>query len=480
MRKKLIRVAVVVLLIFLPFAAHWGYQRITAPPARVVVATGPEGGRYRQISENLGDELKSRFPEIEIVYRPTSGSLENLRLLLDGEVDFALYQPRTLEILSARNPHLKHPEFVDQAERMTELQRRGRASFIANLYSQPVHFVVRRDAGVKQPADLRGKRVSTGRFLSGDHAMSLVLLEHMGVEVSEIEDTDALGYAEIAREFESGELDAAIITVGVRAPVFKMIFETSECELLSIPYAEALSFKDSYLSTYRIPRGLFRAHSPVMPPDDVETVAIGAQMLVRTEVKDVLARAAAEILVSEDFARANGLSELFAGGREFARSKPDFAIHKGARSVYEPDLRPVLNSDFVEATEGIRSFLVSMLIALYLLYRWLRNRAVRRSEHQLDRFIRELLTIERRQLDLDEMPGKDDVAGLQRLLDEVTRLRGEALGKFSAHQISEDRATDTFLEMCHALSDKINAKLTRQRTDAVIRELADAVRSANK
>jgi hypothetical protein len=47
------------------------------------------------------------------------------------------------------------------------------------------------------------------------------------------------------------------------------------------------------------------------------------------------------------------------------------------------------------------------------------------------------------------------------MLDQVTELRQEALSEFTAHELNEDRAVDCFIEMCHALSDKINAKLTR-------------------
>ena len=48
------------------------------------------------------------------------------------------------------------------------------------------------------------------------------------------------------------------------------------------------------------------------------------------------------------------------------------------------------------------------------------------------------------------------------MLDEVTLLRQDALKNFSAHELKDDRAADCFLEMCHAISDKIGGKLQRQ------------------
>ncbi|MFQ5731757.1 MAG: hypothetical protein ACE5KM_07370, partial [Planctomycetaceae bacterium] len=213
--------------------------------------------------------------------------------------------------------------------------------------------------------------------------------------------------------------------------------------------------------------------------EPVPTVALNAQLLTRTDSKTHLVQAVTETFLDERFLRHNKLLELFRDGHAFARRKPEFPMHDGAKSVYEPELRPLLNSDFVEATEGARSFVVSLLIAGFLLYRWWHKRRVRSAEHQLDRYIHAILEIERKQLELDDSPiaGSDrsldaDMARLQQLLDDSTRVRQDALSQFTAHQLNEDRATDCFLEMCHALSDKINAKLTRLRLDKGFSELA--------
>ncbi len=134
-------------------------------------------------------------------------------------------------------------------------------------------------------------------------------------------------------------------------------------------------------------------------------------------------------------------------------------------------------TEFVEGTEGLRSFLVSSLIAIFLIFRWYRSTVRRRKEHWLDQCITSLLDIERRQLNLDQKPGSNDVSRLQKLLDEVTDLRQGALRKVSAHDLSEDRAADCFLEMCHALSDKINAKISRQRLEQQLGELGKRLES---
>jgi len=184
----------------------------------------------------------------------------------------------------------------------------------------------------------------------------------------------------------------------------------------------------------------------------------------------------ARIVLSEEFLKENDLGELFAGGREFARKNPEFPMHPGAQSFYEPELKPLLPTDFVEATEGIRSFAVSVLIAVFLGYRWLRQRRAKKKEHKLDRFIHGLIEIEQQQVALDPGSNANDVESLQKLLDKVTFLRQEVLGQFSAHELNEEPGVDCFLEMCHALSDRIDAKILRQQLDKRFVELADVPR----
>ena len=77
-------------------------------------------------------------------------------------------------------------------------------------------------------------------------------------------------------------------------------------------------------------------------------------------------------------------------------------------------------------------------------------------------------------MDVDGEGGESESDALQKMLDQVTMLRQEALQEFTAHELNEDRAVDCFIEMCHALSDKINAKLTRDSLRQLNSALSDA------
>ena len=458
MSRKWVKIALIVFLVLLPVMIHQAYRRTTALPKTVTLATGASGGRYSQLAERLAARIESRLPTT--VNRVSSqGSLQNLKLLAEGKVDFALYQPGTVEVLGGSS----QPDTQD-------------VRFVANLYLQPIHFIVRRGAGITGPADLPGKRVAVGLFDSGDYAASLVLLGHFGIGEDAI-DAEHLQYPEIKQRFERKTLDAALITVGVQAPILSELLSTCKCDVIDVPYAKALATKNAAMSEYTIPAGLYRAGPDAIPAEDVRTVALGAQLLTRRNSPSNLVEEVSRIVLGEDFLKENRLGELISGGFDFARQKPEFAIHPGAVQFYDPHLRPLLDPDFVDATEGLRSFVVSVLIAIFLGVRWLKQKRAKKKEHKLDRYVRSLLDIERRQVPLDDTADTDDAESLEILLDEVTFLRQEALRAFTAHELTEDRAVECFVQMCHALSDKINAKISRQRLDAKLSQIADGLGS---
>ena len=86
-----------------------------------------------------------------------------------------------------------------------------------------------------------------------------------------------------------------------------------------------------------------------------------------------------------------------------------------------------------------------------------------------------------RQLELDSgrMTAEHDIPELQRMLDQVTKLRWRALEDFSVHEQMEDAAVRTFLNVCNALTSKINAKLSRARLDLRFDELVKRDRESS-
>ncbi len=446
----LTRLIVLIILISVPFCIHWIYRSLIALPEVVHIATGVEGGRYRAVMEALGGELSKRTGS-RVEFHPTAGTRDNLRMVVTGEVDFALVQSGV----------------PDQKDLNTNTLR-----CVGNVYSELALLLVHTDSGITDAHQIAGKSVSLGLQQSGDYVAAIEILDHLGFTESDI-NPKYLQYSDILSEFRTGTLDAAIVVVGLDADVLHTLSAEHLADILSIPYADAFATQRLAYHAVESPAGILRTRRGALPAQPIQTVAVSSQLITRSTVSTGLVRAVTDTVMDHQFQRDNRLHELFDHGAAFARHRPGHTLHSGALQHYDPELKPLLPSDFVEATEGLRSFVVSSLIAIWLFLRWYRDHRSREDEHRLDQYIRQLLQIERRQMDLDQGTSFDDVTALQDILDEVTTLRQEALAELTAHELNDDSAAGTFISMCHGLTEKINAKLSRQRFDVSLQRLAD-------
>ena len=558
MRRNWIQITLIVCLILLPVTI-WRWFNPPLPD-EITIAMGPGKGLYQRIMGSLEARIKkiSNAPTVNTV--PTKGSVENLRLLQEGLVDFAIYQSGTEEFLGGpkrlfnlldggpdgqltpeefqhdrdpenaardfaeldadKNGSLSRGEFehqpgvsgpktlfdlldvygdgqltplefqhgrnpkkaatafkdLDKSPKTGSLSRGefkdtpGVIRFVANLHSDVAHFIVPADSKIKSLDGLKPEhRVSFGSKLSGDYAVSQILQLEGPAESLE------LSYPQIREFLLNGKLDGAFIMAGITANILDDLLGEGECKVLDIPHAKALARRNVLVSEYTIPKAFYRSGPKPVPARDVSTIALRAQLLTREDVNETIVKEVTEIVLSNDSMKDNHLKELFED-EGFATKNPEFPIHPAAEKVYDPRLHPFLDPGFVESTDGIRQFVVSFIIAAFFGFRWLKKKKARQNEHRLDRHIRELLGIERRQVALDRGLDRDDTETLQGLLDEVTFLRQEALGEFSAHELNEDGGVACFINMSHELTQKINAKLTRQRLDRTFADLASSLR----
>ena len=464
MNRKWITLSLLSLLICLPL-----YQLAKALARlnrTVVIAGGPEKGLYHPIALSLSNVV-SRLGRRATV-RTTAGSLENLKLVAEREADFALFQPGSRETLKAFAPAL-----LEQEAQRIDPSLLGHVAFVANLYSQPLHIAVREGSGISSLGDLKGKVVNLGPELSADYPMSLLLLHSLGDEPGE--NHSNLPYTELIGAFERDEVDAAFITVGIHADVFHALARSGKVRFLSIPNNEAMAAMELHLSPFTVPRGIYRFDGKAVPREDIETLATGAHLVTRDDVPGSLVERITKAILETPFQKENQLGELFEQGKPFARARPFFPVHQGANWVYDSESRTLLKPEIVDMWESMRSFFVSMIVAVVVGWQWYRKKRDRTKETRLDYYIREVIRIEREQMSLDGTSSGDALEKLQKLQDELTDLRQECFRDFSGHQLQEEPGTDCFLMLCASLSEKLNAKMTRQRLGGEISRLADSI-----
>ena len=437
----------------------------------IIIAGGPDGGLYHPIALSLKSALDRSGRKVEVI--ATDGTIENLKLIAKGEVDFAFVQPGAYQGLIRYEPSL-----LKESSKKIDVKLLDRVSFVVNLYSQPLHIAVREGSGIQSLKDLEGKRINLGVKLSGDYSMSRLLLESLEIEKSKLH--THFSYPKMTRAFKNNQLDAAFITVGMQSSVFQNLAKSGKIYFLSIPNNEALAAMQLQLTPFQVPRGIYQFEGNPVPSSDISTVATGAHLIARKDMNSGIVERVAKELLNTAFLKENKLQELFNKGKEFAKSKPFFPIHEGARMVYEPETRSFFRPDIVEMWENLRSFIVSVCVALFFGYKWFRKRQDRLKDNKIDDYVRRVLEIERQLMHFDIGGSIDDLPKLQDLENRLTKLREECFSDFSGYDLQDEPGTDCFLELCASLSEKINAKMSRSILGGEIQRLVKVIESEKK
>ena len=147
--------------------------------------------------------------------------------------------------------------------------------YLAKLFNEEVHLLVRADTGPATIADLNGRTVSLGAPGSGVQVIGHDVLDRLGITVREIN----LGAAEALARLAAGDLDAVLLLGGKPMPAVAGV--ASRLRLLPVPFAKPLrdDFLPAALSSDDYP-GLIARGSRV------ETLAVGTVLVAANWPKD--------------------------------------------------------------------------------------------------------------------------------------------------------------------------------------------------
>ncbi|MEM1151883.1 MAG: TAXI family TRAP transporter solute-binding subunit, partial [Pseudomonadota bacterium] len=274
-----------------------------APPRSVTLAAGAPGGAYSAFAERYANLLAEHSVRVEVI--STEGSLDNLRLLTDGDADIALLQGG-----------LTRPE---DAQRLQTLGR---------LFYEPFWVFVRTGSGATRFEDLRNARVAIGSEGSGTRALALHVRREFGGEWGPNTDLPLGGQA-AADALLAGQVDAAAFAAGYTAPYVTQLMTADGISLLSFPRAPALAQRRSAFAELSLKRGVMGIGDNV-PPNDVKMIAPVAQLVVRNDlhpaIHAILLEAASEIHSAPSLLAAPG---QFPDG-----TRTDLPLSKEAQRFY--------------------------------------------------------------------------------------------------------------------------------------------------
>lgn len=401
-------------------------------PRRIVIASAHPGGLYAEFAGALAGRIEGRTGRsVEIV--TSSGSQANRDLLLAGGngplgVEVAILQAGSVPM--------------------------DGLAIVAPLYPDVVQVIARRELEIRSIAELAGRRVVVGEAGSGMQASAAELFQHY-FGVGEVDRPVAVEEP-FERMLVVPEIyDAAVVTTGIRNPALAALLESGRFTMVPVEDAEALALKHQHLSTFEIPRGLYCGH-PTVPAEGVRTVATTAVLAVRADANE---RLVGDLLAA---LYEGGLSSRFPEliPRHEAISRKPEALHPAARAYLDPIDNLGWIPERVESLAAVRELLVACAAGVFLIWdRWRRLKErekqdeIREQKDRLDHFLAETMTIERAQADTD------DPAALRRLLDEVTRIKLDAMQEFTNEELRGNSTFSLFLLQCSNLMSTIQLRM---------------------
>lgn len=286
------------------------------------IATGGTGGVYYPYGGAIARVISRDVPGVDATAEVTGASVDNLKLMQLGQVDFAFTLADTLA-----EAHAGTGPFAERGSV-------GSVRAVAVLYTNYTHIVTTAASGIRRVADLRGRVVSVGSPGSGTELIADRVLQSAGLDPRADVTRHALGATESAGALKDGKVDAFFWSGGLPTPAIEDLAATPGMAVALVPQDDILrtmqlSHGEELYRLAMIPAGAYRGV-------DGDTPVVGAtNLLVASSALDAdLVYEIVRVL----FERQDELTAAHPEARHLAvPSGPDaapVAFHPGAVRYY--------------------------------------------------------------------------------------------------------------------------------------------------
>lgn len=198
----------------------------------------------------------------------TGGSIYNLHALRDGEVNFGIVQSDwQYAAYRGEGVFADGPAYKDLRS-------------VFSLHSEMFTVAVSKKSGIKQFADLKGKRVNLGDRGSGMRAIMQELMDERGWTSHDFTSAPELRPAEAAKALCNHQIDAMVFTAGHPNGLIQEI--TSNCGAKLIPVEgkeiDKLLAENPYYARTAIPGGMYFGN-----PQNTSTFGVKATLVTTAD-----------------------------------------------------------------------------------------------------------------------------------------------------------------------------------------------------
>jgi hypothetical protein len=247
-----------------------------APPDRLLIATGNQGGVYYALGEALAQAARQSWgARAENI--GTAASVENVHLLAAGTVDVAFV---VADVVAAA------------VEGTAPFAAPVPLAALCRLHDDYVQLVVRAGSPVRQLTDLHGARVSTGSRGSGTEMLADRILRAGGLDPDADIGRRRLGLGDAARALRAELIDGFFFSGGLPTPGIADLARQIPIRLVPlVEYVAPLLAGYGELYTERsVPATTYEL------PAEVGTVGVGNLLVVRADLPAPTAYAITRLL----------------------------------------------------------------------------------------------------------------------------------------------------------------------------------------
>ena len=221
----------------------------------ISIVAGNPNATYLSIAYDMSDVLDDgdNFRVLPVVGKGGGQNIRDVRFLKG--IDLGITQSNILNQYRASNEIGRIDDQID---------------YIAKLFNEEMHIVVRADSGITSLNDLNGKTVNFSDVGSGSQLSSRDVFRRLGIAPREVN----MGQGDALEKMKSGEIAATVLTAGKPAGLIGKLRASDGYRLLPVPFAKPL--QADYL-----PAVLGHRDYPGMIEDghDVSTVAVSAVLI---------------------------------------------------------------------------------------------------------------------------------------------------------------------------------------------------------
>ncbi|EPC03680.1 hypothetical protein L861_19290 [Litchfieldella anticariensis FP35 = DSM 16096] len=293
----------------------------------VVIATASTSGVYHVTGRAICHLMDTACEP-----RPSPGSFANLEAIRKGEVPIALAQS-DLQYYA-----------VEGIEGFADAGPDESLRALFSVHSEPFTVVVRRDAGIADINDLRGRAVNIGNPGSGQRGTMQRLMDAKGWSLSDFSPLNELPADQQSLELCHGRIEAMVYTVGHPNSSIEQAIRLCSATLIDVtgPEIDTLISESPYYTSASIPEGLYGDNVP-----GVKTFGVRATVVASENTDpDLVYRVVAAVF--DNFDDFQSLHPAF------SVLTPEQMIHEGLSApLHEGALRYYMERGWAEEEESL-------------------------------------------------------------------------------------------------------------------------------